>query len=87
MRPACCLDPATNKVIAEVRVEPQSFAATFGVGAVWTTHTGTANATRPRHVQRIDPVGPSAGSGAVRVAGGNVWLTAPDANAIWVLRP
>jgi DNA-binding beta-propeller fold protein YncE len=50
------IDPASNRVTARIRVQPHSFAAVFGFGAVWITTTGPRGATGPGSVQRIDPV-------------------------------
>jgi hypothetical protein len=170
------IDPASNEVVATIRVEPHSYAAVYEFGSVWTTSTGAPDLQGPGIVQRIDPAtnavvatirigprplflaageggvwtlnqgdgtvtridpltnaqvatidvgvpgtggdiatgagrvwvrakevllsaidpatsqvverfGPAAGSGAVRVAGRHVWVTAHDASAVWVLRP
>ena len=34
----------------------------------------------------VGPIGPPAGSGAVRIASGLVWITAHDTLTVWVLR-
>jgi virginiamycin B lyase len=170
------IDPATNRVVAQIRVAPFSYAAAFAADAVWITNTGPDDATGPGSIQRIDPstnsvvatipvgpvprflaagnegvwslnqgdgsvthidprtnrpvaslqlgmrggggdiatgggvvwvrgtkvllvaidpttnrvkevFGPPAGSGAVRVAGELVWVTAHDIHTVWVLRP
>jgi YVTN family beta-propeller protein len=49
------IDPATNKVIARITVQPHSFAAVFGFGAVWISTTGRKGAVGAGSVQRIDP--------------------------------
>ncbi len=162
------INPENNKVVSHIKVEPNSFCATYGDGALWITNTRNASVQRidpvsekvvatiavgkgPRFltaglgavwtlnqedgtVSKIDPAtnqsfiidvdaigtggdittgdkyvyirakktllsvidpnantvisrfGPSAGSGAVRVEHGRVWVTAHDINTIWILK-
>jgi len=169
------IDPASNRVIAQIAVQPHSFAAAFAFGAVWVTNTGPPGGSADGSVQRVDPAtnrvsatipagpvprflaageggvwtlnqgdgtvtridpmtnrpvasiplgmtggggdiaagggrvwvrgkkillaaidpatnrtvevfGPPAGSGAVRVAGDLVWVTAHDTKTVWILR-
>src|SRR5262249_30275579 len=49
------IDPATNRVVAEIPVKPNSFAAIAGFGAIWVTNTGEPRGTENGSVQRIDP--------------------------------
>jgi virginiamycin B lyase len=49
------IDPATNRVVARIRVAPFSYAAAFAANAVWITNTGPGDATGPGSIQRIDP--------------------------------
>src|SRR5207249_7950181 len=49
------IDPTTNKVVAQVPVKPNSFAAMAGFGAIWVTNTGELRSTENGSVQRIDP--------------------------------
>src|SRR5260370_25454878 len=44
-----CIDPATNKVVAEIYVARGSYTVAFGEGAVWVT------STEERLVSRVDP--------------------------------
>jgi YVTN family beta-propeller protein len=94
------VDPATNQVIAQIKVAPNSFAAVFGFGAVWITNTGAPRTSAPGAVQRIDPstnrvvatipVGPTprflaAGEGGVwtlNQADGTVSRIDPATNAV-----
>jgi YVTN family beta-propeller protein len=48
------IDPATNSVVSEIAVEPKSYAAAFGFGAVWISNTGDGFSD-VGSVQRIDP--------------------------------
>lgn len=68
------IDPATNKVVAEIHVAPGSYAVAFGEGAVWVTSTEKNLVTRvnPRTnvIEATIPVGPgprflNTGEGAV----------------------
>lgn len=55
------VDPADNKVVAEVRVPPGSFAVAFGEGALWVTSTETNQLARVNPqtnvVEQVIPVG------------------------------
>jgi virginiamycin B lyase len=68
------IDPATNKVVAEIHVEPGSYAVAFGEGAVWVTSTEKNLVTRVNSrtnvIEATIPVGPrprflNTGEGAV----------------------
>jgi virginiamycin B lyase len=50
------IDPQTNRVVAQIRVAPRSYAAAFGFGAVWVSNTGPPDEQGFGSVQRIDPV-------------------------------
>lgn len=69
------IDPATNKVVAEIYVAPGSYAVTFGEGAVWVTSTEKSVVTRvnPRTnvIEATIPVGP--GPRFVNTGEGAVW--------------
>ncbi len=56
------IDPATNKVVAEIYVAPGSYAVAFGEGAVWVTSTDKNLVTRVNSrtnvVEATIPVGP-----------------------------
>jgi virginiamycin B lyase len=49
------IDPTTDRVIAQVRVAPYSYAAAFAFDAVWITNTGPSGHQAAGSVQRIDP--------------------------------
>jgi virginiamycin B lyase len=84
------INPVTNRAIATVQVGIMGAGGDIatGAGAVWVRGSSVLLAA-------IDPAtnelrmtyGPPAGSGAVRVAGDLVWVTAHDAKTVWVLRP
>lgn len=85
------VDPHTGTLAATVALGVQErwgdIAA--GAGRVW------VRTTREALLWEIDPAtnrivrryGPAAGSGAVRVAGGLVWVSAHDTRTVWALRP
>jgi len=49
------IDPATNQVVAQIAVAPDSYAAAFGFDSVWVTNTGAPSSVHSGSVQRIDP--------------------------------
>ena len=68
------IDPATNRVVAEISVAPGSFGIAFGEGAVWVTSSEKNVVTRVNAftnvVEHAIPVGPTprflaVGEGAV----------------------
>jgi YVTN family beta-propeller protein len=69
------IDPATNKVVAEIYVPPGSFAVAFGEDAVWVTSTERGVVTRiNQHTNVIEasiPVGPK--PRFLTVGEGGVW--------------
>lgn len=69
------IDPATNKVVAEIYVAPGSFAVAFGEGAVWVTSTEKNLVTRVNpHTNLIEEtitVGPQ--PRFLAVGEGSVW--------------
>ena len=69
------IDPATNKVVAEIYVAPGSFAVAFGEGAVWVTSTEKNLVTRVNPhtnvVEETIPVGPK--PRFLAVGEGSVW--------------
>ena len=83
------IDPATNAVAATIDVGVPGTGGDIatGAGRVWVR-------AKPVLLSAIDPstnvvverFGPPAGSGAVRVAGRHVWVTAHDTNTVWVLK-
>jgi YVTN family beta-propeller protein len=69
------IDPATNKVVAEIQVPPGSFTVAFGEGAVWVTGTETNVLTRIQPdnnlVVETIPVGKS--PRFLTIGGGFIW--------------
>jgi YVTN family beta-propeller protein len=69
------IDPATNKVVAEISVPTGSFAVAFGEGAVWVTSTENSLLTRVNSltnvVEQTIPVGPR--PRFLAVGEGSVW--------------
>jgi YVTN family beta-propeller protein len=49
------IDAASNKVVAQIKVMPNSCAAAFAYGAVWITSSGLEGGSSAGFVQRIDP--------------------------------
>ena len=82
------IDPATNKVISTLDV-----GATGSGGDIATSDTKVYVRSKNTLLFVIDGAtdkvtaryGPPAGSGAVRVENGRVWVTAHDINTIWIL--
>lgn len=77
------IDPATNKVVAEIAVKPHSFAAQVGHGAVWVTNTGEPKSKANGSVQRIDPK-TNAVVATIEVRGQPRFLAVGE-GAVWVL--
>ncbi len=50
------IDPGTNKVVGNIRVQPNSVAAMGGYGSIWVTSTGEAKTGVNGFLQRIDPL-------------------------------
>jgi virginiamycin B lyase len=82
------IDPSSNMVVATIKLGvdgPGGDIAT-GAGAVWVRATKILlSMIRPETNRVVDQLGPPAGSGAVRVAGKFVWVTAHDIHTVWVL--
>lgn len=82
------IDPESNKVISTIAVE-----AVGSGGDITTSNAKVYVRAKSPLLSVIDPAtsavvaryGPPAGSGAVRVENGRVWVTAHDINTIWVL--
>ncbi|MEO8452894.1 MAG: YncE family protein [Gemmatimonadota bacterium] len=83
------IDPRTNRVVATIAVGidgPGGDIATGG-GRVWVRGKKTLLvAIDPATNREVVRYGPPAGSGAVRVAGKFVWVTAHDIRTVWILR-
>jgi hydroxyacylglutathione hydrolase len=84
------IDPTTNKTVAIIEGNAPGIGGDIatGNGRVW------VRAKNGRMLQSINSInnevekvyGPLNGSGAVRVAGQNIWVTAHDVNKIWVIQ-
>ena len=84
------IDPNTNELVTNIPLGMEGGGGDIatGGGRVWVRGTKVLLAS-------IDPMsnlvttfyGPPAGSGAVRVAGDLVWVTAHDTNTVWAIRP
>ncbi len=84
------IDPSTNTVVATIDCQTPGTGGDIAAGAgnVW------VRAKNGRMLQAINPetntiykvYGPLNGSGAVRVAGEHVWVTAHDVNSVWVIK-
>lgn len=84
------VDPATNRPVATfpLGMEGGGGDIATGAGFVWVRGTKVLLAAIDPATNVVTSVyGPPAGSGAVRVAGDLVWVTAHDTNTVWVLKP
>ena len=84
------IDPKTNRVAATIAVGMDGTGGDIaaGAGRVWVRGKKTLLlAIDPATNRELERFGPPAGSGAVRVAGDFVWVTAHDIHVVWVLRP
>jgi len=82
------IDPSSNKVIATIPtgVEGPGGDIATGAGAVWVRASKVLlSVILPGTNSVIERFGPPAGSGAVRVAGKFVWVTAHDIQTVWIL--
>jgi len=83
------IDPATNTVVATILVpgaggDGGDIAA--GAGRVWVRATRTLlSVIDPAANIITEQFGPPAGSGAVRVAGNHVWISAHDVQTVWAI--
>ena len=82
------INPATNTVAATIAADVPGGGGDIaaGGGRVW-VRAGLVllQAIDPSTNRVVDRYGPPAGSGAVRVANGFVWVTAHDRQTVWVL--
>ena len=82
------INPATNSVAATIAADVPGGGGDIaaGGGRVW-VRAGRVllQAIDPSTNRVVDRFGPPAGSGAVRVANGFVWVTAHDTQTVWVL--
>lgn len=83
------IDPATNTLAATIAVGAAGGGGDIatGAGRVWVRATRLLLATIDPATNRVETqFGPPSGSGAVRVAGSLVWVTAHDIQTVWVLK-
>jgi DNA-binding beta-propeller fold protein YncE len=83
------IDPATNIQAASIPAHMAGSGGDIaaGAGRIWVRGKTILLATIDPATNRVAEVfGPPAGSGAVRVAGDLVWITAHDIRTVWVLR-
>jgi YVTN family beta-propeller protein len=83
------VDPKTNQVVATIDAGVPGGGGDIaaGNGRVWVRATKTLlQAIDPQTNRIVAIFGPPAGSGAVRVAGDFVWVSAHDIQKVWVLR-
>lgn len=84
------IDPRTNQAVAhlELGMEGGGGDIATGGGKVWIRGTKVLLASLDPVTNQVTTIyGPPAGSGAVRVAGDLVWVTAHDTKTVWALRP
>lgn len=82
------IDPIWNKVVATIAtgVEGPGGDIATRLGAVWVRASKVLlSVIQPSTNLVIRRFGPTAGSGAVRIAGKFVWVTAHDTHTVWVL--
>jgi len=82
------IDPSSSTVVATIAAGADGAGGDIatGAGAVW-VRAGKVllSVIRPESNQVVERLGPPAGSGAVRVAGKFIWVTAHDIQTVWVL--
>jgi virginiamycin B lyase len=82
------INPVTNKAVASIQLGMTGEGGDIatGAGLVWVRGKSVLLAAiDPGTNQLRTTYGPPAGSGAVRVAGDLIWVTAHDAKTVWVL--
>jgi len=83
------IDPATNTVVATIMVpgaDGDGGDIAVGAGRVWVRATKTLlSVVDPATNAVTEQFGPPAGSGAVRVAGRHVWISAHDVQTAWAI--
>lgn len=83
------IDPARDSAVASIPLGMTGGGGDIatGAGRVWVRGTKVLLAAIDPGTNKIGELfGPPTGSGAVRVAGDLVWVTAHDARTVWVLR-
>src|SRR5436190_320081 len=84
------IDPETNKVAAKIDAGVAGFGGDIaaGEGAVWVRGDKVLLVViDPKTNRVVKRYAPAQGSGAVRAAGGKVWVSAHDVNKLWSLDP
>jgi streptogramin lyase len=84
------INPRDNRTAATIALGMQGSGGDIatGAGRVWVRGTKVLLASVDPATNRVlERFGPPAGSGAVRVAGDLVWITAHDIHTVWVLKP
>jgi DNA-binding beta-propeller fold protein YncE len=84
------IDPGINRPVATISLGMQGKGGDIatGAGLVWVRgHRSLLASIDPATNTIAERFGPPAGSGAVRVAGNLVWVTAHDIRTVWVLHP
>jgi virginiamycin B lyase len=83
------IDPATNAVVATIMVpdaDGDGGDIATGAGRVWVRATkALLTVIDPATNIVTEQFGPPAGSGAVRVAGNYVWISAHDVQTVWAI--
>jgi virginiamycin B lyase len=83
------IDPASNRVVATIAANVSGLGGDIatGAGRVWVRAEKVLLSVIDPATNRVtERLGPPAGSGAVRVAGNFVWVTAHDIQTVWVLQ-
>jgi DNA-binding beta-propeller fold protein YncE len=83
------IDPASNTAVATIAAEVPGGGGDIaaGAGRVWVRASRVLlSAIDPATNRVTERYGPPAGSGAVRVAGNLVWVTAHDTQTVWALK-
>jgi DNA-binding beta-propeller fold protein YncE len=83
------IDPATNTLAATIAAGAAGGGGDIatGAGRVWVRATRLLLQTIDPATNRVEmQFGPPSGSGAVRVAGNTVWVTAHDIQTVWILK-
>lgn len=84
------INPDTNLLAATIQagVKGPGGDIAAGAGGIWVRGAQILLLRiDPKTNRVVEKFGPPAGSGAVRIANGLVWITAHDIETVWVLRP
>jgi YVTN family beta-propeller protein len=84
------IDPSTNRPVVSIPLGMAGGGGDIatGGGMVWVRGIRVLLVSIDPETNRVSSIyGPPSGSGAVRVAGDLVWVTAHDTKTVWVLRP